>query len=153
MGCFNLLLLAAAAIGTMLTLLRWFEQTADAVDAGDWNRTTLLIFFPPLVWTYASRVSAGRPIPVPRHEPVRGFGSVPLTPKDSRPVVSPQQSLPTPASPRPFSPSDQPPPGTPKEFLGMPVIPPKKKVARSAPDPEKLARLRQKMKDQGMLDE
>jgi hypothetical protein len=48
-------------------------------------------------------------------------------------------------------PSDQPPPGTPAEFLGMPVVPPKKKTAKPAVDPEKIAKLRQKMREQGML--
>jgi hypothetical protein len=35
----------------------------------------------------------------------------------------------------------------------MPVIPPKKKPARPAVDPEKIAKLRQKMREQGMLPE
>jgi hypothetical protein len=33
----------------------------------------------------------------------------------------------------------------------MPVIPPRKKSARPAVDPDKLAKLRQKMREQGML--
>ena len=48
-------------------------------------------------------------------------------------------------------PADGPPPGTPSEFLGLPKIPPKKKPA--AVDPDKLAKLRQKMREQGMLPE
>jgi len=47
--------------------------------------------------------------------------------------------------------SDQPPPGTPKEFLGLPKIPPPKPRAKSSIDPDKIAKLRQKMREQGML--
>jgi hypothetical protein len=47
--------------------------------------------------------------------------------------------------------SDQPPPGTPKEFLGLPKVPPPKPKAKSAIDPEKIAKLKEKMRQQGML--
>ena len=76
-GCFTWLLLLAASVRVMVSLLRWFEQTADAVDRGSWRRVALLLGFPLAVWFFPSRVAAGRPIPVPHHEPVRGFGSLP----------------------------------------------------------------------------
>jgi len=133
-GCLAWLLFAAGAVFVMATLLRWFEQTGDAVDRGEWNRLTLLILFPFAVWLFPSRVSAGRPTAVPHHEPVRGMGKAPPLPNEA-----------------PAMPSDQPPPGTPQEFIGPPKIPPKK--AKSQIDPEKLAKLKQKMKEQGMLDE
>ena len=72
--------------------------------------------------------SAGRPVPVPHHEPVRGFGTAPTKTPDG------------------------PPPGTPKEFLGIPTIPPAKpKHPKPAADLDKIARLKQKMREQGML--
>src|SRR3954452_11120957 len=130
MGCLTWLIFIAFAIFLMLSFIRWFEQTAEAVDNGWWNKVVVLIAMPFTVWFFPSRVSAGRPTPVPHHEPVRGFGSVPLTPKD---VTA--------------APTDGPPPGTPKEFIGMPVIP-AKKPARPALDPEKIAKLKQKMREQ-----
>ena len=49
---------------------------------------------------------------------------------------------------------DGPPPGTPKEFIGMPVIPPKKPGGQKPPvDPDKIAKLKQKMREQGMLND
>jgi hypothetical protein len=132
-GCFAWIFLIAGAVFVMVTLLRWFEQTGDAVDAGEWNRLTVLILFPFAVWLFPSRVSAGRPTAVPHHEPVRGFGKVPPMPSQTP------------------MPSDRPPPGTPQEFIGPPKIPAKK--PKAAVDPEKLAKLKQKMKEQGMLDE
>jgi hypothetical protein len=49
---------------------------------------------------------------------------------------------------------DGPPPGTPKEFLGMPVIPARAKKPKSAAvDPDKVAKLMKKMREQGMLPE
>jgi hypothetical protein len=133
MGCLTWLIFIAFAIFVMLSFIRWFEQTAEAVDNGWWNKVIVLIAMPFTVWFFPSRVSAGRPTPVPHHEPVRGFGSVPLTSKDVAPA-----------------PPDGPPPGTPKEFIGMPVIP-AKKPARPPADPEKIAKLKQKMREQGML--
>jgi hypothetical protein len=134
-GCFAWLLFIAGAVFVLASMLRWFEATGDALDAREWNKLTLLIVFPFSVWLFPSRVAAGRPTAVPHHEPARGFGKVPPMPSDNQAPV----------------PTDQPPPGTPSEFLGMPKLPPKK--PRAPIDPEKLAKLRQKMKDQGMLDE
>lgn len=144
-GCFSWLLILAGAIFIMISLLKWFEQTTEAVDLRWWNKIALLVVFPFAVWFFPSKVAAGRPTPVPRHEPVRGFGGLPkggIEEPKSEPA-RPQMSSP---------PSDGPPPGTPKEFLGMPKIP-AKPVPKKAVDPDKLAKLRQKMRDQGMLDE
>ena|SRR5687767_6070746 len=158
-GCFTWLLLVAGGIFLMLTLIRWFEQTADAVDRRQWNRAMLLVAFPFAAWFYSAKVVAGRPTPVPVHEPVRGMGSLPKTKvKDTAAAdTAPPPPAPTPIVPavaaRPVAADDGPPPGTPKEFVGKPVIPPKRKGAKPAVDPEKLARLRQKMRDQGMLDD
>jgi hypothetical protein len=147
MQCFTWLLLLVAAVLFMVSLLRWFEQVTEAVERGWWNKVFVLLAAPFMVWFYPSKVAAGRPSAVPRHEPVRGFGSVPLTPT-ARPQQTQSTSTPT-AAPPTTAPSDGPPPGTPKEFIGLPKVPPKKKPA--AIDPEKLAKLKQKMKEQGML--
>jgi len=136
-SCFVWLLILAFAIAAIISMLRWFEQTMEAVENRWWNKLIVLIVMPFMVWLYPSRVSAGRPTAVPRHEPVRGFG------------ISGGAS----ASASPPPPADQPPPGTPKEFLGPPVIPPKKTAQRAGPDPDKLAKLKQKLREQGMLDE
>jgi hypothetical protein len=129
-ACFTLLLVAVIAVFVMVTLIRWFEQTTDAVDEHHWNKLLVLTLMPFTAWLFPSKSTAGRPTMVPRHEPVRGFG----------------------LGASPPMPSDTPPPNTPKEFLGMPVIPPKKNTPKSTVDPEKLAKLKQKMRDQGMLD-
>lgn len=113
-SCFTWLLFIAFAIFCMVSLIRWFEQITEAVDLGWWNKVMLLLAIPLTVWMFESKVSAGRPSAVPRHEPVRGFGAAPTMPMD------------------------------------VPKIPPKKK--KSAVDPELIAKLKQKMKDQGMLD-
>ena len=134
MGCFYWILLLAGAVLVMMTLLRWFEQITDAVDQRWWNKVIVLVLMPFTVWFFASRVSAGRPSPVPRHEPVRGFGSLPKGGIHD----------PVPAGP---------PPGTPKEFIGLPKVPPKAPVKKPPPDADKIARLRQKMREQGMLDD
>ena len=127
----------------MMTLLRWFEQTTEAVDNGWWNKLLLLVCMPFTVWLFPGRVAVGRPTPVPHHEPVRGFGTV----KPRAPAVDPPpDDIPV---ARVASASDGPPPGTRIEFLGMPVIPPRKKPAPI--DADKLAKLRQKMREQGML--
>jgi hypothetical protein len=128
-SCFFILLMLAGGIFVMVTMIRWFEQTGDAFDRHEWNKLTLLVLMPFASWLFPSRVSAGRPTAVPRHEPVRGMGSLPK----SRPPPN----------------ADEPPPGTPKEFIGLPKIPPKK--PRAPIDPDKLAKLKQKMKEQGML--
>ena len=106
-GCFVWLMLLAGGVFVILTAIRWFEQTAEAVDNGWWNKTALLVLMPFAVWFFPSRVSAGRPTMVPRHQPVEGFGM----PVKAKPV-----------SPRP--------PG---------------------PDPAQVEKLRQKMREQGML--
>jgi hypothetical protein len=144
MQCFTWLLLLVAAVLFLVSLLRWFEQVTEAVERGWWNKVFVLVAAPFMVWFYPSRVAAGRPVAVPRHEPVRGFGSVSLKPAEQA-----QQTQSTP--PTTATTPDGPPPGTPKEFIGVPKVPPKKKPA--AVDPEKLAKLKQKMREQGMLDE
>jgi hypothetical protein len=144
MQCLLWLLLFAFAVFVMMSLLRWFEQTADAVDERQWDRVALLLVFPFAAWFYRSKVGAGRPSAVPRHDPVRGFGPLPKEKPGAQPAV--------PGGRRPAGLADGPPPGTPKEFLGMPVVPPKGPgPARSPVDPEKLAKLKQKMREQGML--
>jgi len=148
--CFFVLFFLLAGLFTVATAVRWFEQTAEAVDQHWWNKLALLVFMPFAVWLFPSRVSAGRPTSVPRHEPVRGFGGLPKG-GIAEPVM-PDESKPQPVIPY-AQPSDGPPPGTPKEFLGMPTIPPRKLSKRPAADPEKLAKLRQKMKEQGMLED
>jgi hypothetical protein len=134
-GCFSWLLLLAGGVFAMATLLRWFEQATEAVERGWWNKVVILILMPFTVWFFPSRVSAGRPIAVPRHEPVRGFGKVSINPESKSPSPAP----------------DVPPPGTPPEFIGLPKIPPKPSTKKPMADAEKIARLRQKMKEQGML--
>jgi hypothetical protein len=157
-GCLTWLALLAGGVFLMLSLIRWFEQTAEAVDMGWWSKLLVLLVFPFAVWFYPARVKAGRPVPVPRHEPVRGFG----VPKEKRAVVADSDAGPARDGPAPRAGEDDvpmasladdgPPPGTPPEFLGKPVIPPKKKSPRAAAvDPDKIARLRQKMREQGML--
>ena len=150
MQCFSWLLLLVVAVVVMISLLRWFEQTSEAVERQQWNRVALLVVMPFAVWFYPSKVSAGRPTAVPRHEPVRGFGPLPKEP------VAPAADGPVaeqPASSVSKLPgvTDEPPPGTPKEFLGMPVVPPKAKAPKPPVDADKLAKLRRKMIEQGML--
>jgi hypothetical protein len=149
-GCFIWLLMLAGAVFVIMTLQRWFEQTAEAVDNNWWHKLLLLICMPFAVWLFPGKVVAGRPTPVPRHEPIRGFGTIKPPPqaKASSPMPPPAQDVEIPTA-RVASASDAPPPGTPKEFLGKPIVPPKKKPA--AIDPDKLAKLKQKMREQGML--
>ena len=148
MQCVTWLLLFAIAVFVMVSLLRWFEQTADAVDQREWNKVALLVAVPFSAWFYRSKVAVGRPTAVPHHDPVRGFGPLPKEkPKG-------EGASPPPAAPPGRLPgiTDEPPPGTPKEFLSMPIVPPKGAGARRPPvDPEKLAKLKQKMREQGML--
>jgi hypothetical protein len=149
--CFAWLLLIGVGVFVMVSLLRWFEQTSEAVERRDWNRVALLVAVPFSVWFFPSRVSAGRPTAVPRHEPVRGFGALPkerTVAADAKP-----QAAGAPAPAKLSGLTDEAPPGTPKEFLGMPVVPPKSKVSKPPPDPDKLAKLRRKMIEQGMLKE
>ena len=132
MTCFTTILAIVLGVFLLASLIRWFDEATEAVNNGWWNRVSLLLLFPFSCWFYPTKVAAGRPTPVPHHEPVRGFGSLP-------------KSKPTPA---PVA-DDQPPPGTPKEFLEKPKIPPKK--PKMEIDPEKIAKLKAKMRDQGML--
>jgi hypothetical protein len=144
MQCLTWLLLFAFAVFVMMSLLRWFEQTAEAVDQREWNKVALLVAMPFSVWLYRSKVGIGRPTAVPHHDPVRGFGPLPREKPAPLPQVTAVSRLP--------GVTDAPPPGTPKEFLGMPVIPPRaNSPARPPVDPEKLAKLKQKMREQGML--
>ena len=154
MQCLTWLLLFAIVVFVMISLLRWFEQTAEAVDQREWNKLALLVAFPFAVWLYPSKVGIGRPTAVPRHDPVRGFGPLPKPKPDATTTTTtatPRPQLASPASHLPGV-TAEPPPGTPKEFLGMPVIPPKTaRPARPAVDPDKLAKMKQKMREQGML--
>lgn len=153
-GCITWLLLAAGCVFVMITLIRWFEQTSDAVARKQWGRVALLVVMPLAVWRYPSRVAAGRPFPAPRHEPVRGMGTAPKAKGEvssSQAATSPFAAT-DPAAPREET-TAQPPPGTPPEFLAKPQVPPPRKTARAAVDPDKLAKLRQKMREQGMLPE
>jgi hypothetical protein len=84
------------------------------------------------------------------------MGSAPkLKPVEPTPPLAEQApARPAPAPVTRVVDDDRPPPGTPKEFLGMPVIPPKSKKAKSAAvDPDKVAKLMKKMREQGMLPE
>lgn len=136
MGCFSTILFLIGFVLVMVTFIRWFEQTAEAVDNRWWNKVLVLLLMPFAVWLYPSRIGAGRSSPVPKHEPVRGFGAMPKGGLGNTPAEASQ-------------PADAPPPGTPKEFLGLPKVGPAK--PRAAPDPDKIAKLKQKMREQGML--
>jgi|SRR5687768_16320903 len=145
MGCFGTIVLLVGAVFVMVSMLRWFEQVTEAVELRWWNKVFMLVAMPFSVWLFASRVAAGRPSPVPAHEPVRGFGGLP------------RGGINAPVNPPPAN-ADVPPPGTPKEFLVKPQVPPpsttqppKPKPPRPGVDPDKLARLRAKMREQGML--
>ena len=144
MTCFTTILSIVLGVFLLASLIRWFDEATEAVNNGWWNRVSLLLLFPFSCWFYPTKVTAGRPTPVPHHEPVRGFGSLPKTKPTPAPSSQEQPSPATPATPS----DDQPPPGTPKEFLEKPKIPPKKKVEI---DPEKIAKLKAKMREQGML--
>ena len=154
--CFGTIFLLVSGVLLMVSMLRWFEQTRDAVDAQNWSRLALLVIVPPSVWMFPSRVTAGRPAAAPKHEPVRGFGGLPKG-GIQEPVDAAPKDVATPMTRPASGPATQvsavgdagPPPGTPAEFIGMPKIPPKR--ATRAVDPEKLAKLKQKMKEQGML--
>ena len=158
MSCFTIILFLAGFVMVMVSFIRWFEQTAEAVDNGWWNKIFVLVMCPFTVWFFPSRVNAGRSSPVPRHEPVRGFGTLPKHSPAPAPAAPAPSTAPTPlavasdpAAPVATAP-DEPPPGTPREFLGLPKIPPAKpRGAKSAIDPDKIAKLRQKMREQGML--
>ncbi len=153
MGCITWIFWVAGSVMLLVSVIRWFEQTTEAVDNGWWNKLAILLLMQFAVWFFPSRVSAGRGFPVPLHEPVRGFGKLPksgLNDVAERASGAPSSSDASPLSDVP-RPSDVPPPGTPAEFIGMPVIPLAKKVGRPTPDPDKIAKLKQKMREQGML--
>jgi hypothetical protein len=151
-NCMIWLLLLGLGFFIVLSMIRWFEQITEAVELGWWNKTVLLMVVPFAVWLYPSRVAAGRPTPVPVHTPVRGMGTAPKPPASAAPAPSTARE-PTPATP----PQEAPPPGTPAEFLenpgaalrGKPKPPPKK----PAVEQEQIEKLRQKMREQGMLDD
>src|SRR5437764_4964173 len=77
MQCFLWLLLFALAVFVMVSVLRWFEQTSEAVDRREWDKVALLVAVPFSAWLYRAKVGAGRPTAVPPHDPVRGFGPLP----------------------------------------------------------------------------
>jgi hypothetical protein len=147
MTCFSMILAVVLSVFLLASLIRWFDEATEAVANRWWNRVSLLLLFPFSCWFYPTKVAAGRPTPVPHHEPVRGFGVVPRAKSSPAPTAEEQ---PSPIkSPVVANPNDQPPPGTPKEFLEKPKIPPKK--PRVELDPEKIAKLKAKMREQGML--
>lgn len=136
MTCTLWLLLLVAAVFLMATLMRWFEQTAEAVDNGWWNKVAVLVAAPLAVWLYRSAVSAGRPIPVPRHEPVRGMGGAPARkPVAPEPQATSRASVTT----------------APVDALSKPVVPAKPRAKSSAQDPELIEKMRRKMREQGLL--
>src|SRR5688500_9758529 len=148
MGCFSTILFLAGFVMIMVTFIRWFEQTTEAVDNGWWNKIFVLLMCPFTVWFFPSRVNAGRSSPVPRHEPVRGFGTLPKRPlaNATREAGRPAAEAAGLAAPAPIA--DEPPPGTPMEFLGLPKVPPPKpRGAKSGIDPDKIAKLKQKMRE------
>src|SRR5437762_1133008 len=145
MTCVSTILAVVVAVFMLASLIRWFDEATEAVQNGWWNRVSLLLLFPFSCWFYPTKVAAGRPTPVPRHEPVRGFGSMPKT----KPAETPEPAAAAPKASSTASADDQPPPGTMKEFLEKPKIPPKKPKVEL--DPEKIAKLKAKMREQGML--
>src|SRR3954468_23297982 len=118
MGCFSTILVIVGGIFTVVSMIKWFEQSTEAVQNGWWNKVFVLLAMPFTVWFFPGRVSTGRPIPVPHHEPVRGFGSMPKAP--AAPVIRVE----TPAA--------------------APVAPVRRKK-RSGIDPDQVAKLKQKM--------
>src|SRR3954469_14756257 len=124
MTCFTTILSIVLAVFLLASLIRWFDEATEAVNNGWWNRISLLLLFPFSCWFYPTKVAAGRPTPVPHHEPVRGFGSLAKT-KPSPTPISQEPARTATAAPASNA-DDQPPPGTPKEFLEKPKIPPKK---------------------------
>ena len=150
MQCFLWLLVPAGAIFVLVTIQRWFEQTEEAVDQRQWSKLVILVLMPFSVWLFPGRIGVGRAVPVPRHEPVRGFGVGPAPPARARAVDAPAD-VPNDEPQAPPPTSDVPPPGTPPEFLVKPVIPDKPRKRSAGPDPEKMAKLRQKMREQGMI--
>jgi hypothetical protein len=148
LGCFKIILLVGGFVLLLVSFIRWFEQVTEAVDNRWWNKVTLLVACPFTVWMFPAHVRAGRATPVPRHEPVRGFAG------GSRVKLTTEEEPPAEGGGLAGAAADQPPPGTPKKFLELPKVPPPKPRGKpAAADPDKVAKLRQKMRDQGMLDE
>src|SRR3954451_8389261 len=112
-GCFLSLLCLALFVFVVLSLIRWFEQTVIAVEERNWNRVTLLIVFPFSAWFFPSRVVAGRPIPAPRHEPVRGMGTAPKIKPEPAAEAGATPELPQPLPVSLPKSEEMPPPGTP----------------------------------------
>jgi len=131
--CFYTILIIVIGVLMLASLIRWFDEATEAVQNRWWNKVTLLLLFPFSCWFFPSKVAAGRPTAVPLHEPVRGFGSLGKAKPSSTPAPSDHQA----------------PPRTPPEFLVKPQIPPKK--PKPDLDPDKIAKLKAKMKEQGML--
>src|SRR5947207_5171303 len=125
------MLIVVLGVLMLASLIRWFDEATEAVQNGWWNKVTLLLLFPFSCWFFPSKVAAGRPTPVPLHEPVRGSGSLGKAKTTSTAAPS----------------SDQPPPGTPPEFLVKPQIPPKR--PKPELDPDKIAKLQAKMREHG----
>src|SRR5688500_16388004 len=135
MGCFTSIVFLAGFLFIGISMIRWFEQTAEAVDARQWRHLLTLIFFPFAVWMFPSRISAGRPTPFPLHERVRGFGTMSLAPKaGTQDVVA--QGRPAEA-------------GRPPVAEAPKAVP--KVMRKSGIDPEQVAKLKEKMRQQGML--
>src|SRR3954451_12017291 len=110
MNCFSMILVVVLSVFMLASLIRWFDEATEAVQNGWRNKVSLLLLFPFSCWFYPTKVTAGRPTPVPLHEPVRGFGSLGKSK----------------SSPAPAASADEPPPGTPPEFLVKPQVPPRK---------------------------
>src|SRR4051812_37311632 len=96
-GCFTGLLAIAALVLVITSMIRWFEQVTEAVDNRWWNKLLILTVIPPAVWFFPSRVGAGRPVPVPHHEPVKGMGTAPKV-RTEVPVPLAEVAPPTPAT-------------------------------------------------------
>src|SRR5437867_9608354 len=88
MTCLSTILAVVVGVFMLASLIRWFDEATEAVQNGWWNRVSLLLLFPFSCWFYPTKVAAGRPTPVPRHEPVRGFGSMPK----SKPAATPSST-------------------------------------------------------------
>ena len=64
MSCFSLILFLAGFVMIMVTFIRWFEQTTEAVDNGWWNKIFVLLMCPFTVWFFPSASRVGRAFPV-----------------------------------------------------------------------------------------
>src|SRR5439155_27289048 len=108
MTCVSTILAVVVAVFMLASLIRWFDEATEAVQNGWWNRVSLLLLFPFSCWFYPTKVAAGRLTPVPRHEPVRGFGSIPKTKPAPASEDQARTGTPTPTPAAEY----QPPPGT-----------------------------------------